>query len=194
MEVVNSEDRAGVWKEFELNPITHSAAHHLMAIGDLTQRLGYARVSDVAKQLKITRGSASISLRALKKDGLVVQDENRHLRLSDGGQSLVDAIKTKRKLMIRLLSEVLGVDPVQAEIDACKMEHLLSDRSARQMVTLLKFIDSDAEAAGPFLAALRKFDPVCAGQVDACPSCDDVCLSDSISDQSRGGVQREQTG
>ena len=70
MEVVNSEDRAGVWKEFEQNPITHSAAHHLMAIGDLTQRLGYARVSDVAKQLKITRGSVSISLRGLKKDGL----------------------------------------------------------------------------------------------------------------------------
>ena len=182
MEVVNSEDRAGVWKEFEQNPITHSAAHHLMAIGDLTQRLGYARVSDVAKQLKITRGSVSISLRALKKDGLVVQDENRHLRLSDRGQSLVDAIKTKRKLMIRLLSEVLGVDAVQAEIDACKMEHLLSDRSARQMVTMLKFIDSDAEAAGAFLEALRKFDPVCPGHVDACPSCDDTCLSNTISD------------
>ena len=96
--------------------------------------------------------------------------------------SLVDAIKTKRKLMIRLLSEVLGVDPVQAEIDACKMEHLLSDRSARQMVTMLKFIDSDGEAAGAFLAALRKFDPVCPGHVDACPSCDDTCLSDSICD------------
>ena len=182
MEAANSEDRAGVWKEFEQNPVTHSAAHHLMAIGDLTQRLGYARVSDVAKQLKITRGSVSISLRALKKDGLVVQDENRHLRLSDRGQSLVDAIKTKRKLMIRLLAEVLGVDPVQAEIDACKMEHLLSDRSARQMVTMLKFIDSRAGVAEAFLAALRKFDPVCAGHVDACPSCDDTCLSDTISD------------
>ena len=182
MEAAKSKDRAGVWKEFEQNPITHSAAHHLMAIGDLIQRLGYARVSDVAKQLKITRGSVSISLRGLKKDGLVIQDENRHLRLSERGQSLVEEIKAKRLLMIRLLAEVLGVDPLQAEIDACKMEHLISGRSARQMVTLLRFIDSGAAEAGPFLAALRNFDPTCAGQTGACASCDDVCLSDSISD------------
>ena len=180
MDIANSQDRAGVWKEFEQNPITHSAAHHLMAIGDLIQRLGYARVSDVAKQLKITRGSVSISLQALKKDGLVEQDENRHLRLSQRGQRLVGEIEAKRLIVIRLLSEVLGVDPVQAEIDACKMEHLLSGHSARQIVTLLKFIDSDADEARRFVAALRDFDPVCAGHTDACPSCDDTCLSDIV--------------
>jgi Mn-dependent DtxR family transcriptional regulator len=180
MDTANNQDRAGVWKEFEQNPITHSAAHHLMAIGDLTQRLGYARVSDVAKQLKITRGSVSISLQALKKDGLVDQDENRHLRLSPRGQRLVGEIKAKRLIVIRLLAEVLGVEPDQAEIDACKMEHLLSGHSARQMVTLLKFIDSEADEAQRFLAALRNFDPICPGHIDACPSCDETCLTDMI--------------
>ena len=122
------------WKEFDQNVISHSAAHHLMAVDDLVGRLGYARVSDIARQLGITRGSVSISLKPMKEAGLILQDENRHLRLSDVGQRLVDAVKTKRALIQRLLSEVLGVDAEQAEIDACKVEHLTSNQTARQLV------------------------------------------------------------
>lgn len=119
-----------VWKEFEQNQITHSAAHHLMAVDDLLRRYGYARVSDVARQLGITRGSVSISLQPLKKGGLVLQDDHRHLRLSPTGQALVDGIRAKRQLLGRLFAEVLGVPPAMAEIDACKIEHLVSDTTA----------------------------------------------------------------
>ena len=38
-----------VWKEFEHNEITHSIAHHLMAVNDLLNKHGYSRVTDVAK-------------------------------------------------------------------------------------------------------------------------------------------------
>lgn len=182
MPATDSANRAQVWKEFDQNVITHSAAHHLMAIDDLIQTLGYARVSDVARQLRITRGSASITLQALRKDGLVAQDENRHLRLSEEGQKLVEQIKAKRHLMKRLLSTVLGVDPVQAEIDACKMEHLLSGRSAQHMLRLLKFIDSGAPEARRFMAALEKFEPICGGSPAVCPSCDNVCLTETVSE------------
>ena len=37
-----------VWKQFEENNITHSAAHHLLAIRELRTTRGYARVTDVA--------------------------------------------------------------------------------------------------------------------------------------------------
>ena len=65
-----------VWKEFEENQLTHSAAHYLMTIEDLLADNGYARVTDVAKRLNITRGSASIGLKPLKKRELVLEDEN----------------------------------------------------------------------------------------------------------------------
>ena len=47
-----------VWKEFEQNEITHSIAHHLMAVDDLLVKQGYSRVTDVARYLNITKGSA----------------------------------------------------------------------------------------------------------------------------------------
>lgn len=159
-----------IWKEFDQNVISHSAAHHLMAIDDLINRLGYARVSDIARQLNITRGSVSISLQPLKKAGLVLQDENRHLRLSDRGQTLVSAVKTKRQLIRRLLAEVLCVEPEQAEIDACKLEHLLSNTTAQQVLAFLRFLDSAEDAGQAFLAAWRDSDPVCGRTPGKCPS------------------------
>lgn len=168
------------WKEFDANVVTHSAAHHLMSIADLVAKLGYARVSDVARVLNITRGSVSISLQPLKKAGLVVQDENRHLRLSARGQSLVEAIKTKRKVVQRLFSDVLGVDPLQAEIDACKFEHLLSDESARRLVCFLRFLDSDQHRARQFVESWRAFDQDCAHEPASCSTCDEGCMNQAL--------------
>lgn len=158
------------WKEFDANVVSHSAAHHLMAIDDLIGRLGYARVSDIARQLNITRGSVSISLQPLKKAGLIVQDENRHLRLSDQGQALVNAIKTKRQIIQRLFNELLGVGPQQAEIDACKLEHLVSNETTRRLMSFLRFLDSNPPAAGDFLAAWREFDSPGGGEPSTCPA------------------------
>lgn len=170
------------WKEFDQNVITHSAAHHLMAVDDLHNKLGYARVSDVARRLNITRGSVSITLQPLKKAGLVLQDENRHLRLSESGQALVDTIKAKRLLVQRLFSEVLGVDAERAEIDACKTEHLISKDTARRLALFLRFMDSDSNAGRKFAAAWRAFEKSCDGQADACAICDAECLADLITE------------
>jgi DtxR family Mn-dependent transcriptional regulator len=143
------------WKEFEQNIITHSAAHHLMAIDELVNTLGYARVSDIARRLNITRGSVSISLKPMKEAGLILQDENRHLRLSETGQRLVNGVKSKRVLIRRLFSELLGLDEQQAEIDACKMEHLISNETARRLVAFFRFIDSAEQPAHDFLSTWR---------------------------------------
>ncbi len=122
-----------VWKEFGENEITHSAAHHLLAIAELSAKRGYARVTDVAKFLEITSGSASTNLKGLKQKGLVTEDENRFICLSEDGKRLADAILKRREILQHFFTTVLGVDEQQAEIDACKTEHLLSMNTTTKM-------------------------------------------------------------
>ncbi len=167
-----------VWKQYEENEISHSAAHHLMAADELIGRLGYARVSDIARLLNITRGSVSISLQPLKKQGLMLQDENRHLRLSESGQALVDAIKTKRLLLQRLFCEVLGLSPEQADVDACKIEHLISNDAAERLVQLFRFVDSGA--ADDFVVALSRYHADCGHDPSDCRTCGSACYHESI--------------
>jgi DtxR family Mn-dependent transcriptional regulator len=131
-----------VWKEFSENPITHSAAHHLLAILELTESRGYSRVTDVAKFLEITTGSASTNLKNLKQKGYVVEDDNRFLCLSETGKQIAEAILNRRQILERFFTEVLGVSDEQAEIDACKTEHLLSAETTGRM---LSFADAQAK-------------------------------------------------
>jgi DtxR family Mn-dependent transcriptional regulator len=122
------------WKEFEANELTHSAAHHLLAIDGLgTKYGGWARVSDIAKELAITRGSVSINLRTLKKRGYVVTDEHRMVRLSPKGLEVVQAVQSKKAAFKSFLTGVLGVEEHQAEVDSCKVEHLISDETAERL-------------------------------------------------------------
>jgi DtxR family Mn-dependent transcriptional regulator len=127
------------WKEFEANELTHSAAHHLLAIDELGAEYGgWARVSDIARQLAITRGSVSINLRALKKRGYVATDEHRMVKLSPKGLEIVQAIRTKKTLFKSFLTDVLGVSEHQAEIDSCKIEHLISHETSERLAQFVE--------------------------------------------------------
>ena len=142
-----------VWKEYESNEISHSVAHHLAAIGELTIQHGYARVSDVARHLQITRGSASLTLKALRQKNYVLEDENKFLRLSPEGKKLVDGILAKRKIVRTFLNDVLKIDERQAEIDACKVEHLLSEETTDTLLRFLEHLLSDQEVPRSFREA-----------------------------------------
>jgi len=130
-----------VWKEFSENEITHSAAHHLLAIFELHEKRGYARVTDVAKFLDITTGSASTNLKSLKAKGLIDEDDNKFLSLSVAGQALAKGILGKRHIVEKFLMTVLGVSHEQASIDACKTEHLLSEETAMKMESYSKKLE-----------------------------------------------------
>ena len=72
-----------VWRAYEENELSHSAAHHLLSIHELRRQSGYARVSDIAKHLSITKGSVSTAMKLLKERGYVQEDHNKFLR-ADG--------------------------------------------------------------------------------------------------------------
>lgn len=121
------------WKKFEENDITHSAAHHLTAILELREKRGYARVSDVARHLNITTGSASTNLKNLKHKNLILEDENRFLLLTTEGEAIAKAVNERKDKLVKFFVEVLKVTPDQAEIDACKTEHLISAEVAMKL-------------------------------------------------------------
>ncbi len=152
-----------IWKAFEKNLITHSSAHHLMTIYDLLGTNGYARVSDVARSLEITRGSASITLKALREKGLVKEDKNKFLRLSEEGERISQSIQSMRLIFAEFLKDVLKVDVKQAEIDACKIEHLLSEETGKKLLSFIKYLSYDDSKVKRFLNDYWEYENTCAG-------------------------------
>lgn len=164
-----------VWKSFAANEITHSMAHYLTALHKLHGDRGYARVSDVAKDLEVTKGSVSTQMKHLKEKGLVIEDENRFLRLTPEGESIALEVLHNRELLIQFIQNVLGVDPVQAETDACKIEHLVSRETSHQLLAMVQLLQGDDETAQAFLATFKKYKLSCPTLED-CSICEDECL------------------
>ena len=160
------------WKEFENNEVTHSMAHYLMAIQELLKRQGYARVTDVARELEITPGSASVSLKHLKQKGWVEEDHNRFLRLSSEGERIAHEIHVNNRLLAQFFTQVLGLSEARANIDACKVEHLVSAETREGMMALMTFLSSDQPIVKKFLHAWRDTHFECPGPA-ACVICDD---------------------
>jgi DtxR family transcriptional regulator, Mn-dependent transcriptional regulator len=167
-----------VWKSFEENLLTHSAAHYLMTIHDLLDTQGYARVTDIAKRLNITRGSCSISLKPLKKRGWVVEDGNKFLSLSEEGRQLACIVERNDELLERFFRDVLGVGPDQSEIDACKIEHLLSVETSVKLSAFVDCVASNSPPVREFLRVLRKHTATCRKESGTCPACRNTCFYD----------------
>jgi len=168
------------WKEFEANDLTHSAAHHLVAIYEVGLAYGgWARVSDVARQLNITRGSVSINLRALKKRGWLETDQHRLVKLTEEGLAVARSVMAKRVILKTFLSDVLGVSDEQAEIDSCKIEHLISDSTGQRLTQFLRFVTSAVPGNRDLITRFRHSRGECP-KSRSCDVCKGQCLMDEL--------------
>lgn len=111
------------------NDLTHSMVHYLLAIHKLKETKGYARVTDIANEMGLTKGSVSTALNNLKKRELVLEDESKFLSLSETGHHAVHDILSSRTLLYYFLKDIVGVSEETAHKDSCLMEHLMSDEA-----------------------------------------------------------------
>lgn len=169
-----------VWKEFEANQLTHSAAHYLVAVHDLIGEQGYARSADVAKKMGIARSSASLGLHALIEKGYLKEDANKFIQITAKGQKLAKEIIGKKVVLKRFFQDILKVDPYQAEVDTCKIEHLISSETGANLLAFIRFISSGSPEVKKVLEMFWKLNAAgatCPG-LESCPVCETTCLKE----------------
>lgn len=128
--------------------LTHSMAHYLLTIHKLKESKGYARVTDIAKDMGLTKGSVSTALNNLKKRDLVIEDESKFLSLSEEGHDQVHAILSSRTLLYYFFKDILDVDDKTAHNDSCLMEHLLSQQTREKFFKFMKNVADNSDKYG----------------------------------------------
>jgi Mn-dependent DtxR family transcriptional regulator len=120
------------------NDLTHSMVHYLLAIHKLKETKGYARVTDIANEMGLTKGSVSTALSNLRKRELVLEDESKFLSLSQTGHHAVHDILSSRTLLFYFLKDIVGVSEDTAHKDSCLMEHLMSEETRNLFFGFMK--------------------------------------------------------
>ncbi len=133
-------------KDSHENDLSHSMVHYLLTIHKLKENRGFARVTDIAKDLELTKGSVSTMLNNLKKKGLIQEeDECKFVVLTELGHEEVHRILSSRTLLFYFLRDFVGVDEKTAEYDSCQMEHLMSPKTSEHFFNFMKTLACTCE-------------------------------------------------
>jgi Mn-dependent DtxR family transcriptional regulator len=158
-------------QKFAVGGLTHSAAHHLLAVEESIRQHGYARVSDVARLLGLTRGSVSVGLQSLKSAGYVEQDENRFFHLTDLGRRAAASLRARHEVVERFLTDVLGLTVEQSHQESCRVENLIGPLTARRLQALIDYWREN-HLEGVLGEPSAPQCPVCGGDdPESCPCC-----------------------
>ena len=105
-----------------------SGEMYLETIYVLYQKQQNVRSIDVAEEMGFSKPSVSRGVSILKRDGYLTVDEKGYLELTDAGTDLAMKIYERHIILTKALV-LLGVDEQTAAQDACKMEHVISDKT-----------------------------------------------------------------
>ena len=108
--------------------VTESVENYLETIHILSLEKGQVHAIDICRHLGYSRPTVSIVMRQLRDSGLVTVDDENHIHLTDEGLSIALHIYERHTILTKMFVS-LGVDPVMAQHDACKIEHDLSDET-----------------------------------------------------------------
>lgn len=108
--------------------LLESGEMYLETILVLKNKYGYVRSIDIAKEMNYSKPSVSRAVALLKTDGYIENDPHGMILLTDKGREIAEKIYDRHKTLTKYLVW-LGVDEETAQHDACKIEHVISQKS-----------------------------------------------------------------
>jgi len=108
-----------------LNP---SREMYLETIYVLLQKSTSVRSVDVAEHMGFSKPSVSRAVTFLKKEDYISVSADGYITLTEKGLGLAQCLYERHTVLTHVLT-LLGVDEKTASEDACRIEHVISDKT-----------------------------------------------------------------
>ncbi len=118
--------------------LSSSLEDYLEIIYILMQNSDSVGITDIAKALSISKPSVNKAVNLLKEKGYICQEKYGKIIFTDKGINTAKSVYKKHNMLTAFLTNILGVSKKTAEIDACKVEHVLSNETILRMEYFLK--------------------------------------------------------
>ena len=110
---------------------------YLKTIYELTEEGITPLRARIAERLGHSGPTVSQTVARMERDGLVVVTGDRHLELTDLGNGKAVRVMRKHRLAERLLTDVIGLEWPYVHEEACRWEHVMSERVEKRLASLL---------------------------------------------------------
>ena len=94
----------------------------------LSKKSTFVRAIDVSEHMGYSKPSVSRAIGLLKKGEFITVNEDGHISLTESGLEVAEKLYERHTLLSGFLMAI-GVDEQTATDDACKIEHVISDKT-----------------------------------------------------------------
>lgn len=112
---------------------SQTISRYLESIHYMTAEGESVRAARLAEWMGVSQPTTGATLRRMVRDGLVSIPATKEIHLTPRGQETAGRIVRRHRVAERWLTDVLGLDWVQADEEAGKLEHALSDEVADRL-------------------------------------------------------------
>lgn len=119
-------------------PLHQSGEDYLETIYLLDKKTKYVRSIDIATELGYSKPSISRAMKILSNNGYIEMKPDGQIVLTEQGLAKAQAVYERHLILTEFLEKVLGVTRENAENDACKIEHYISDESYVKLKDFIK--------------------------------------------------------
>ena len=105
-----------------------SKEDYLERILQISQVKENVHAIDIAREMNFSKPSVSVAMGKLKEEGLIEINEKGEIALTSSGREIAEKTLEKHIILTKML-KFLGVSKETAALDACRMEHDISDET-----------------------------------------------------------------
>ncbi|WP_320127682.1 metal-dependent transcriptional regulator [uncultured Sphaerochaeta sp.] len=117
-----------------------SGEDYLEAILAIGQDKEKVRTTDVSLRLGVSKPSVNRAMKVLGADGYVSQQAYGDIELTEKGRIKASQVYFRHKTLTSFLQDILGVDPIIAEQDACLIEHDISSETMEKLASYMRTV------------------------------------------------------
>lgn len=118
--------------------LSASLEDYLKEIYLLHQQSAEVRVTDIARQLGISKPSVNRAMNTLKELNLLEHEHYGTITLTETGIEAAKNILDTYKVIYRFLTDILGVDAATAAAEAHLMEHTIGKGTRKKLKKFIK--------------------------------------------------------
>ena len=112
--------------------LQESGEMYLETILILSKKMGIVRAVDIAEHMCISKPAVSKALAKYREEKLVRIEDSGGITLTDEGLIIAEKVYDRHVSLTGFLTQ-LGVDEDTAAADACRIEHVISEKSFEAM-------------------------------------------------------------
>ena len=137
--------------------LSQSLEDYLESIYIISLEKKIVRVKDLVNRLGVKSSSVIGALKKLGARSYIEHEHYGHIELTPEGKKRAERLYERHMTLTRFFRDILDVNGITAEEDACLIEHDLSEETYGKIIKLLNYIRSSADKDPKWFSDLKSF-------------------------------------